>query len=391
MNRNREEKMSFRTGIMSCRILLVLLAGCVILVGCEHRISMNKFLEMQEEQKLNNLTDPENPENLDSLGDDSTGDLTEISTGNVSKVLPMSEPFRLTTGDVVLITIIPAEQTVPPMPFQVRVHSNGEIQVPLAGAVGVGNVTLEEAESAIRSSLVPEYHRQVVVYVQVVDPVTTDVVVIGAVMMPGLVNLRQHERNLLVATATAGRSTADASGLVTLRRFDDPDHPEQYNLYDPRDLRRALALAPLSNGDIVEVHSGKSNTVFIGGLVNVSGPQTYPAGTRVTALQALAAAGGTRSDLVPTEATLIRRIGDDDVHVKLDLFRLVTGRDKNIELAAGDILWVPHTVWTRAHELANNTISLRATANYGAYFANISSERRGDEAGPGRDTVIVNR
>jgi hypothetical protein len=52
-----------------------------------------------------------------------------------------------------------------------------------------------------------------------------------------------------------------------------------------------------------------------------------------------------------------------DVYVKLRLNRLATGKDPNIALAAGDILWVPETLGTRVQDWINRNIYLRAGAS----------------------------
>jgi hypothetical protein len=104
--------------------------------------------------------------------------------------------------------------------------------------------------------------------------------------------------------------------------------------------------------------------VIVGGLVNFPRPQVYPPRTQVTALQAIAAAGGLRTDVWPKEATLIRRLPDGtDAHVRLDLARLSTGEDPNILLAAGDILWVPETAETRIQDFINKNFFIRAGLN----------------------------
>jgi protein involved in polysaccharide export with SLBB domain len=136
------------------------------------------------------------------------------------------------------------------------------------------------------------------------------------------------------------------------------------NIYNPQDLKKAIAMTPLENGDIINVQAATPNIVFVGGLVNAPQAQSYPAGTQMTILQALAASGGLRSDLFPHEGTLIRRMPDGhDVQVKLDLDRIQNGKDANITLAAGDILWVPFTWDTRAEDWINRNIYLRAGAS----------------------------
>ena len=115
---------------------------------------------------------------------------------------------------------------------------------------------------------------------------------------------------------------------------------------------------------MVTVEAAKPNTVFVGGLVMSSRPQDYPPGVRITVLQAIAASGGLRTDVLPTEATLIRRMADGhDVHVKLDLDQITAGKEPNIALAAGDILWVPHTAATRIEEWVSRNIYFRAGAS----------------------------
>ena len=56
------------------------------------------------------------------------------------------------------------------------------------------------------------------------------------------------------------------------------------------------------------------------------------------------------------------------------------GKDENFALAAGDILWVPHTGETRFREFVNEAIYIRAgiSANYSAYYSDAGSTYHGD-------------
>ncbi|MBI1825582.1 MAG: hypothetical protein HYR83_04275 [Planctomycetes bacterium] len=200
---------------------------------------------------------------------------------------------------------------------------------------------------------------------------------------PGLVKLRHNERSMLFAIVGAGGVSVNASGKAQLRRLRQPDVPSTFDLTDPVQLREALAVAPLNNGDIITVEAAQPNEVFVGGLVYRPSPQNYPAGTRVSILQAIAAASGLRTDIFPKEGTLVRRMPDgNDVHVKLDLNRIARGDDPNIDLAPGDILWVPETWQTRVQEWVNRNIFLRAgvSVNYsvtGLEYMNRTSQQSG--------------
>lgn len=188
---------------------------------------------------------------------------------------------------------------------------------------------------------------------------------------------------MLHAIVGAGGVSDTASGFASLRRIRKPGAIDSFNLRDPFELQKALAEAPLQNGDIVEVQAAVPNTIFVGGLVNRAGPQLYPTGAEINALQALAAAGGTRDNITPPEATLIRRLPNgSDVHVRLDLGRLKRGDDPNIQLAAGDIFWIPDTFGTRVEDFINRNIFLRAgisvTYNVsGVEYLNRNSQQNG--------------
>jgi len=344
-------------------------AGCVCLslafvcclCGCEHRVSLREFRAIQDQLQVS--------ESLQGGQDaEASAELLGESMG----------PYKVGPNDVLGVTVTPAGD-VPPVPLQVRVDSGGQVLLPMVGQVEVGAMTLEEAEAAIRRAYVPKCHVEAIVHVEVLEAETTEVMVLGAVGLPGIIPLRRGERNLLYATARAGGAAETASGRVTLRRTRQPGEEITLDLRDPKDLQTALTLDPLEDGDVVTVHPAKPNIIFVGGLVNAVGPQTYPPGTHVTILQAIAAAGGLRTDIIPIEGTLIRRVNGKDVHVKLDLERMSRGQDENIELAAGDILWVPHTLGTRLHEIFNNTVYVRAGAVYQASYMDVGSNLRGDE------------
>lgn len=297
--------------------------------------------------------------------------------------------YRVGTGDVLEVKTIGGggEEIYPIM--NIRVGRDGTIDLPNLEPLKVGDMELEDVERTIKSAYVPNVHRELVVNVMPLSVNTTKVLVVGAVTEPGLIALRRTDRNVLFAIVGAGGVTGIASGQATLRRLSDAESEETYDLTDPAQLQAALAAPPLEHGDIIEVHAATPNTVFVGGLVRVIGPQTYEDRGRVNLLQALAAAGGLREDVGPKEGTLVRRLPDgSDVHVKLDLERLACGLDPNLTLAAGDILWVPQTFETRVRDFINRNIFLRAgvSVNYnvtGVEFLNRGSAQARSLSGGG--------
>ena len=329
---------------------LVAVAGAV--GGCsDHRISISEFLQLQQQMRAHGKP---------ALSQEAA----EASAAMLDRQLG---PYRVGPSDVLSVTLTGGDSSVVRPPIQARVDSRGEIELPVVGAIRVANMVLEDVEDAIRAAYVPDVLRDVAIYVELLSPDTSNVLVVGSVTSPGLVPLRRTDRNMLYAIVGAGGVSDLASGIATLRRIRRPGEEVTLDLRDPVQLNAALALDPLEEGDIVYVQAARPNTIFVGGLVNRPAPQSYPQGTELTILQALAAAGGVRTDVIPREGTLIRRLPDgSDVHVKLDLDRLASARDPNIVLIPGDILWVPETLETKIQDFINRNIFLRAgvTATY---------------------------
>jgi protein involved in polysaccharide export with SLBB domain len=341
-------------------VLIAHTAGCA-----DHRISLATFLEMQEELNPAPMAEP-------ATSQPTTTSAPVIRHEIAAMIDRQLGPYKVGVSDVLGVSLTTTEPggAGGSLPIQVRVDREGKIALPMVGKVKVVGMELGEVEEAIREAYVPKYYRDAVVFVQLTAPDQTNVLVHGAVSQPGLVKLRRTERNLFFAIAGAGGVSDLSSGEVTLRRIRRPEEEVTLRLTDPQELKAAIALDPLENGDILRVHAAQPNTVFVGGLVNAPRPEVSPPGTRMTILQAIAGAGGLRTDVTPREATLIRRMPDGrDVHVKLDLDRLTTGKDQNIELAAGDILWVPETLETKVQNWCNQNLFFRAGVGVNANVA----------------------
>lgn len=326
---------------------LILLTVLVVpMFGCtDHRIGLREFLIIEQKVREANSAPP------DEEAIAAAKELIDRRLG----------PYKVSPSDVLLVTFSALDDTALMTPQQVRVDRNGEIELPGVGKMVVADSELEDVENKIQDAYVPDIYRDVVVHVTLAETDTTEVLVNGAVTLPGFVSLRRTERNLLYAIVGAGGVSSLASGAVLLRRIRKPTEEVTLDLTKPEGMRAAFALDPLEAGDIITVEAAMPSVIYVGGLVNAPSPQPLPAGAQVSVLQAIAASGGLRTDVIPREATLIRRLPDGhDYHVKLDLDRINKAEDPNIMLAAGDILWVPETWETRVEDFINRNIFLRA-------------------------------
>jgi polysaccharide export outer membrane protein len=272
--------------------------------------------------------------------------------------------YRLGPDDVVAVTVRTTSEQFPLPPTQARLNDQGQVDLVMVGKLDVNDLTIQEAEGVIREAYVPRYFREASVHVALEQAAPTRVIVMGAVTNPGMITLRRTDRDLLHAVIAAGGMSIMSSGRVTLQRLRQPDNTVTVDFTDPMGIKAMLTMEPLQSGDIIRVHPATPNTYFVGGLVNAPRPQTYPPGTNVNVLQALAGSAGPRTDVTPSTATLVRRMPNgEDVHVKLNLKRMHKGLDPNIELQSGDILWVPETRLTKAQDFINQVFYLRVGAN----------------------------
>lgn len=358
-------------GISVAGLLVGMVWGMGVM-GCaqDHRLSLTEFLHAQQEMEQRVPTSQ-----------------PATSDTRVSLINRQLGPYTVGPGDVLLLTFTGTGPDPLFAPVQVRVDHEGMIDLPVVKALKVGDLGLVDIEDAILKAYVPAVVKSAVVHAQLVFAESTDVLVHGAVTLPGLVQLHRTERNLLYAIHKAGGISELSSGRATLQRIRRPEEVVTLDLTRPEGLRAVLALDPLEDGDIVSVEAAPTNAIFVGGLVNAPRTQVYPPGVKLSALQALAAAGGLRTDVTPRTATLIRRMpNNEDAHVKLDLHRISTGEAPNIMLAAGDILWVPETVETRVQDWINRNIFIRAgvSANLNYSVSGIEFiNRHGQQSGGG--------
>jgi polysaccharide biosynthesis/export protein len=371
-----------RTGARrALRIALPVLIG--MLPGCaDTRISVHELAEREQSIVTANPVEVQ-PQNLG---------LIEL------------RPYQVGPGDVlnVAITGLPAEGQAPaaaPGPLHARVHPDGKISLPLVGPLQVAGLTLAGVEEAITTAYVPNYVKTISVFVELAtaDEPTT-VIVRGAAGTPGLVTLKNNQRNIMYAVTLAGGFGPTASGRVRVQPI-RPDQAEVvYNLADVNDVRRALLHPPLQSGDLLVVEADSISAVYVTGLVNVQGAIPVPPGSKLSLVRAIAHAGGLRDFLEPREATLWRKLPDGtDARVKLNIADMIALKEPDIDLQAGDVIDVPHTIETRAREWAMNNIKFGPFGIGVSYdpvqFALFRSTQSNNNNGVGRilrDSFIYN-
>lgn len=285
----------------------------------------------------------------------------------------------------------------------VRVSGEGQIDLPLVGAVAVGGLTESGVRDKLKAALAKYmYNPQVDVFVK--EYHSRQVAVVGAVRSPGLVMLTGAGESILDVITQAGGMTADAADeIVILPQVSgersklarmaasyeaepapgtSPDAatasrgmPNSKGTPTSSDLTKSaphtgITLASLeqnlSNGPAVviplksgafqgnlsytnmPVEPGDIVVVPGGGNVMVTGwvqrPGFFSVGSGLTVLGAVGSAGGAMYAAEPTSATLIRSDGSGNkVSIPIDLSKISTGEAPDIPVRANDVIDVPYS------------------------------------------------
>lgn len=325
IRRRRSARLGYAAVLMGAALLLS--TGCQ---NNEHRITLAELNELERQ----------------------IADQPAVPVAHAKLALTDLRPYKVVPGDVLRVRLVGLdEDRYKPTFLDVRVHGDGGIALPVVGQLKVAGLDLAAVEEAITAAHVPDVVTDLAVFVQLSDQESTTVLVLGAAGGPGLVKLGENERNPLYALATAGGFGPAASGRVRLRPIRPQRQEVVYDLTNVNDVRRALLGPPLESGDVLMVEAAENSAVYITGLVNQPGPIPIPPGSNLSALRAVASAGGIRPYLNVKEAALVRSLSNgEQVQVQLDIGDMLAGGTPDLALRSGDILHIPHTPETLAQE-----------------------------------------
>ena len=240
-------------------------------------------------------------------------------------------PVELGPGDLMDIVVL----DTPEVSGRFRVNSDGEITLPLIGAIPVKGLPPEQAQTLIAKKLVDgNFIKDPQVTVFVSEYASQMVYVLGEVKMPGAYPLMGSHR-LLDFVSAAGGLTPTAANEVKITRREDPGHPI------------ALSLKSAEAKDNPEMHPGDSISVEQSGLIYVLGDVNRPGGflmdrhEQLTVLRALALAQGTSPTAALSKAKLVRTTSNGRTATDLNLKTLLKGAVADPPLEEDDILYVP--------------------------------------------------
>ncbi|WP_162173486.1 polysaccharide biosynthesis/export family protein [Pseudacidobacterium ailaaui] len=246
------------------------------------------------------------------------------------------ESLRISSGDLLHVSVF----REPDLEQHVRVRDSGEIDLDLVGAVSV--VGLVPGEAALKIAQAYEQgkylnHPQVSVLIE--EYATQQVSVLGQVARPGAVPL-MTSRSLLDVLSLAGGLTDVADRHITIERGDKSG---SLTVFVPNDASTDLK-------NTVMVHPGDTVLVPKAGVVYVLGDVGRPGGyvmqddAKLTVLQAIALAAGANRSAKENAARLLRKVQGRYQEQTIPLKDMERGSQPDMELEAGDVLYIPFSM-----------------------------------------------
>lgn len=272
--------------------------------------------------------------------------------------LRAQESLLIGPGDQLHVTVL----DTPELEQHPRVTDSGEIPLVGVGTLKVAGLTPAQAAQKIQDFLISSHfmnHPSVTVTVD--QYATQSISVLGQVKLPGVFTITAP-RSVLDAIALAGGLSDVADRHITIQRRDPSIKPITYDLSN--DANKAMR-------DQVEVYPGDIVLVPKASIAYVLGDVGRPGGivmqnnhSQLTAMQAVAIAGGTQPSAVPSHARLIRRLPDGGYqNLAMNFARIQKGKDPDVLLQPDDVIYIPFSYLRNIGANVSGIIAAAASAS----------------------------
>ena len=256
---------------------------------------------------------------------------TATVTTDRALLFPPARDPMLSPGDLITIRVFEQPDYIP----EVRLDAYGRVLLPLIGTVDLNGATVSQAEKIIEQRLKDaEIYRSPQVTIQLVEGLNQVAAVVGEVhsVVPII-----GSRRLLDVLAVAGGLPVTASHVITISR-PGVDQSLVVDLgTDP--LHSGLANVPIFPGDTIIV--SRIGVIYMLGAFKAPGTIPLTQYAPLTLMQATALSGGLNFQGKYDDVRLIRTVGDHRTVVKLDIQRILHGKDPDPILQANDIVFLP--------------------------------------------------
>lgn len=246
--------------------------------------------------------------------------------------------YRIGPKDLLTISVF----NVPELNTTVRVGENGEITLPLMGAVTVSGKTRIELEKLLKTLLEKKYLRNPQVTIFIKEYQSKMVSVIGAVVKPGNYEVVGRTTLLEVISQAGGLASGqDPDRVVLIRKGEGGENESRVVDLNKLMMEGVTELnLELRPGDIVNIPVAQHIDIYVFGQVKSPGHLRIRQRGQITLLQAIAQAGGFLDRARKSSVTVTRREGDGEVKYKVNVKRILKGKESDFVLQGNDIVHV---------------------------------------------------
>jgi polysaccharide export outer membrane protein len=268
------------------------------------------------------------------------------------------ENFKLSAGSLLQLDIYGISE----MSAQLRIGHDGNVTIPLIGAVPVAGDTVAQAQDAIAKAFADrEILKDPQVILNVLQFSARNISVLGEVQSPGRIQLLGPEP-LGDVLALAGGEAITAGNDIEIQHRNangetESHHVEYAQGKDPANLQSTL----VEPGDTVLVH--RTGVIYVLGAVNRPGGYLMVNGGTLNVVQAISLAGGQTLQSSTCCAIVVRRQGDSFMQIKVPLGRMEKGDVPPVPLQLDDALYVPASAWKSFVINGSNVLSAAASAS----------------------------
>jgi polysaccharide export outer membrane protein len=239
----------------------------------------------------------------------------------------------------------------------IRIDHQGNIQLPLAGRLHAAGLTVEKLEVEIGKRLSGIMNKPEV-SVSIAEYRNHPVSVLGAVRNPGVYQV-SGRKTLYEILSMAGGLNPDAGNRVKITRRLAVGRLPLPNVttvdsgkYEIGELDVRKLVEAKNPEDNIEVFTNDVVTVPRAELVYIVGAVRKPGGfplvekEQISVLQAVSLAEGLAQAAGAKNARILRQTspGGERSEVRINVARILNGRDRDVELQANDILFIPVSV-----------------------------------------------
>ncbi len=273
------------------------------------------------------------------------------------------EPYRLGAGDEITVEVLAR----PELSGKHVIGPDGRISVPVAGEVALAGLTREDGAGRLATTL-GKFYQDPSVQVRVDKYGSNRILVLGKVARPGVIYFEGVPTLLEVMTKAGAASGESKPQALPVRCaiFRGPEQVAWIRLREMVEGGQTLANLRLQRDDVVYVPADQDEIVSVLGHVNHPGAITLERNS--TLLSVLAQAGGLKEDAKASQIQILRAKDGKVIEVALRNFLSGTA---NVEfvLAAGDVIYVPETGFSKAARVLEKLSPITSMAMIGAIAA----------------------